>query len=352
MTVFRRGARWSYDFRHRGQRHWASGFPTAGVAREAEAVARGRLLDQRLAREYGLRPPRARVPTLQAWIADYLARRAPLLAPHTQVVERSILGQFTRACGSLSLLDLDARRLTAYRDRRIKAVSGNQVRDEFARIRSCLGAAVREGYLTANPAKGLEMPRPLPLPDRILAPAEEGRLLAAVHRPLHRDMVALMLWTGLRRGEVCALLGRDVDLEAGRLQLIQPKTRHRLLLPLLPEAVAILRRHVAAPEAPVFRARAGHPVLPVKLSGAFKAAWGAARLPRIRLHDLRHTVAVRLLRAGADLPTVGAILGHKPPYKTTLRYVAHTTEARKREAMAGLRVRKNSNVGSGSHRKR
>ena len=53
--------------------------------------------------------------------------------------------------------------------------------------------------------------------------------------------------------------------------------------------------------------------------------------------ERKGTVATRLLRRGVDLATVGDILGHKPPYRTTLRYTAHTTEDRKREALGKLR---------------
>ena len=56
----------------------------------------------------------------------------------------------------------------------------------------------------------------------------------------------------------------------------------------------------------------------------------------IRFHDLRHTLAVRLLQKGWDIPTVGALLGHRPPYRATARYVAHTSSARMRDAMESL----------------
>jgi hypothetical protein len=43
-----------------------------------------------------------------------------------------------------------------------------------------------------------------------------------------------------------------------------------------------------------------------------------------RIHDLRHTCATNLLKAGADIVGVQGILGHASP-DTTLRYYGHLT---------------------------
>ena len=50
-----------------------------------------------------------------------------------------------------------------------------------------------------------------------------------------------------------------------------------------------------------------------------------------RLHDVRHTVASRLLANGADVRTVQEILGHSS-IKTTMKYL-HTDKERKRKAL-------------------
>src|SRR5208283_2411001 len=45
----------------------------------------------------------------------------------------------------------------------------------------------------------------------------------------------------------------------------------------------------------------------------------AARLPNVRLHDLRHSFASLAVGDGFSLPVIGALLGHKHP-TTTARY--------------------------------
>jgi site-specific recombinase XerD len=48
---------------------------------------------------------------------------------------------------------------------------------------------------------------------------------------------------------------------------------------------------------------------------------------------IRHSIAIRLADKGYDLATIGAILGHKPPYRATLIYTQHTSERRQRLAL-------------------
>ena len=59
-----------------------------------------------------------------------------------------------------------------------------------------------------------------------------------------------------------------------------------------------------------------------------------AGVPRVRIHDCRHTVASLLVSNGASLAVVGAILGHSNPAVTS-RY-AHLLDDPLRAALAGV----------------
>ena len=149
--------------------------------------------------------------------------------------------------------------------------------------------------------------------------------------------LALAASTGLRRGELLALRWRDVDLEAGLLRVVAslqrvdadfvylpPKTdRARRTVGLPPAAVALLRQHrkeqaerrLLLGEAwsdldLVIERGDGVPLPPDSLSRGWYRLLRRVGLPGLRLHDLRHAFATRLLEASVHPKVVSEALGH------------------------------------------
>lgn len=67
---------------------------------------------------------------------------------------------------------------------------------------------------------------------------------------------------------------------------------------------------------------------------AFNSAKERAGIKNFRFHDLRHTVATRLVEKGIDLAVVQDLLAHSN-IQTTMRY-AHPVPKRKLEAIQAL----------------
>ena len=339
MTIFRRpSGRYTFDFTRQGRRYTASGFRSKQEAGDAQAIRKGRVMDARLAKEYGLRPSRAHLPTIRAFIeTDWLPGLKSTLARSTYTNARSHAKKLTKAFGLYRIGDLTLREVESWRDARLKEISGNQFREDLKWLRAMLRAAGKRGYGDADPTKGIRLPTKTQPTIRILSQAEEQALLAAIRVHTIQQMVRFALLTGCRRQDLCRLIWQDVDLQARRLFLVQQKTQEPKVLPLLPEAVALLRQlKPGIAHASVFRSPRGGHYYPLAVTQNFIRACRRAKIGRMRFHDLRHTVAIRLLEAGCDIPTVGMILGHKPPYHTTLRYLAHTTRARAEKALASL----------------
>jgi integrase len=167
--------------------------------------------------------------------------------------------------------------------------------------------------------------------------------LAAIHQtaaPHLRWAIEIMLETGVRPGttELLALKMADVDFEAGGLWLARQKTNSpRSLLPLRQEFLVRLRAvALAEPGRSWLVEYKGRQV------GSLKTAWlwalkraGVTR--RLRLYDLRHWYASRMLSGGADIKAVSELMGHASPVTTMTTYY-HLLEGQKRQALDSLRV--------------
>ena len=80
----------------------------------------------------------------------------------------------------------------------------------------------------------------------------------------------------------------------------------------------------------VFTLRHGTPVSPDDISSSFPAVLAAAKLPRVRFHDLRHSCASLLLSLGVSAKLVQETLGHST-YQLTMDTYSHVIPALRNE---------------------
>lgn len=179
----------------------------------------------------------------------------------------------------------------------------------------------------------------------------EERLWAAIaaDRPDMLPMLTFALLSGLRRANVIGLRWPQVD-EAAGVITYQAKSRRpggvARRLPLTPELLAILQGERGNHPVQVFTfvaARTAGPKSQRKVKGerypftetgwrrTWRRAVAAAGLTDVHVHDLRHTIASRVLRNSGNLRAVQKMLGHAR-IETTLRY-AHVLDDDVRQAM-------------------
>jgi integrase len=102
-----------------------------------------------------------------------------------------------------------------------------------------------------------------------------------------------------------------------------PKTGRARVLPLPPSCIAALREQAARQArdakqwkeawqdtAYVFTVESGQPIHPQQVSRHFHEAIGRAAVPKIRLHDLRHTAATLARQVGVPIEVISQWLGH------------------------------------------
>jgi integrase len=233
------------------------------------------------------------------------------------------------------------------------------VRKMHAVLRAALEQAVRDDLLIRNVAKLVRLPVPRSPEIQVFTVDEARQVLDASsgHR-LHAVWV-LLLSMGFRKGECLGLRWSDVDLDEGSLRvrtivqrvdgvlvLVEPKTpKSRRTIPLPAVCVSALREHRRRQAVErlkmgpswldldmVFPTSVGTLFDPDNLNRELDKLCAKAGVPRIRVHDLRHTCATFLLTQGVPLRVVMEILGHSQISVTANTYT-HVASALQRDAM-------------------
>jgi integrase len=217
-------------------------------------------------------------------------------------------------------------------------------------LSKALRDAVRLKRLAYNVCADAELPARI-RPEQSTWTADEAtRFLAATVDDRAFPIWRLALSTGMRRGELCGLRWRDLDLEDGRATVAstrvvarevvtgEPKTKagHRVVR-LDAETITVLlawRKHQAEERLMagsawrdaglVFVDALGEPPHPETVTRWWRKACMAAEVPVIRLHDARHTAATLMLRNGVTAKVVSQRLGHAD-IAVTLRVYQNVT---------------------------
>lgn len=227
---------------------------------------------------------------------------------------------------------------------------------------AAMNHAMKLGLVPRNPVAAIDRPRAPRVEMTCWSASEAARFLAHVRDDRLHPLFLLALTRGLRRGELAGLRWCDVDLDAGRLAIVQarvsvggrvvvsePKTaRGRRTIPLDVDLARVLREHRRRQVAErlawgegwidsgyVFTRENGTPLHPEAISGAFDRHVRAAGLPRIRFHDCRHTAATLSLAAGISADVVCRWLGHGSISMTVDTY-RHAIPSMQEEAGAFL----------------
>jgi len=176
-------------------------------------------------------------------------------------------------------------------------------------------------------------------PYLVLSEAQAGTLLARAPAIRDRAMLAVFLGGGLRVAELVRLDVADVRHQEAEVTLWvrQGKGGKSRTVPVRPDVAALLAAYLAAtgrtwasPGAlflPVLGHRGGRPSRTGRLTTRAVEYRIAQLLPlaglaRISPHSLRHTYAIRFLRAGGNLKALQELLGHAS-IETTERYLRH-----------------------------
>jgi integrase len=370
----KRGSTWTWYIEdvpdpHTGRPRQVSkgGFRTRKEARDA-------LLEAQAALRSGtfVEPSKRTVGSylLEEWLPD---NQPPRLRPssyanytiytRTHVVPR--LGDIELQRLTPSNLSAFYRALLTNARRDGQGLAPKTVRNIHAMLHRALRDAVRLGYLVRNVADAVTPPRG-PSPEmQVWTPEELRTFLTHARQDRLYALWLLVATTGMRRAELAGLRWVDVDLDEGRasprrprvvvnyaVEVSEPKTaKGRRSVALDALTVAALREHKerqAEDQAEVgpgwqdsglvFTRPDGAPIHPDLISDWFERLAREAGLPKIRLHDVRHSYASAALAAGIPAKIVSERLGHATIQITldTYSHVLPGLDAQAAETVARL----------------
>ena len=204
-------------------------------------------------------------------------------------------------------------------------------------LRKMFTLAVGWGWREDNPASAfrrrIENER-----ERFLTPEEIGRPAKALDGAKDQraaGIIRLCMLTGARSGEVRQARFEQFNLDLGSWSKPAATTKQRKIhrIPISGDVTAIVRqRGLLVPKGNPWLFPGDTPGQPVKEIRRFWVAiQKEAKLPEVRIHDLRHTFASLLVSGGASLEMIGKLLGHTQ-MQTTQRY-AHLMDSPLRDGV-------------------
>lgn len=360
---------------------------------EKAAQIEAEALRQRLNAE-ALEAPQSR-DTVADYLEGYISEASISVEPSTvdgyRHLAKNVIGAYL---GEMALSEMQPAVISKWMQDALKSYSVASVRKGFVLLRAALRQACDRDFIPKDPTRGIKAPKQAAPVSNSLKEADRGAVLAYVNiKPTLPVSIAvrLALYTGMRRGEMCALRWRNVDIEGGTLRVaeafgkaskkdvetsnVNPLCFSGLYLKDPKNKSSI--RSVCYPKdmASVFKARKARMMEQCLEAGVSfsedmyvlgtiesyqttrngnpavdytpmhpKTLWSrwhaiAENLELVgtegkipALHDLRHTYATTAVANHVDIKTISSSMGHTDTAMTLNRYASADPDAKRRAA--------------------
>ncbi|MDI3548183.1 MAG: hypothetical protein PWR10_1835 [Halanaerobiales bacterium] len=313
---------------------------------------------------------------LLKWIKNYGENN---LAPRTyESYKRIIKNHLIPFLGQLKMKEIKPMHIVDYQNYKIRegrldgkgGLSKRTVQYHHRILSEALKHAVMPyRILESNPCASVSAP----VPDKPeINPLDQEQLTELLKAAKNENewtynLIYVAAFTGMRRGEILALRWKDVDFISQKLHVRQgvvnvdgqglifkkPKTKSSIRpIDVDNDVIAILKKikkHQTENRLKigpaydnkhnlVFTHEDGAPVLPQLATRRFNQAAKKANLEGFRFHDLRHTHATMLLKAGVHPKVVQERLGHSS-ITITIDTYSHVLPSMQKEALEKLKMR-------------
>lgn len=180
-------------------------------------------------------------------------------------------------------------------------------------LHAIFNKANEHGFKGQNPCRGVELFK-TQARSRIPQGDEVPRLIQAVKdepNSTARDILLLLIYSGQRKSDVCAMQWSAIDLERKEWRLQRRNAQDAQRVFLIPEAVQLLQHRLRDDSPWVFPGEHGAAGHFQNLKKAWARVLARSAITNLRIQDLRRFHATMLIRSGAALSVVQKALGHK-----------------------------------------
>ena len=197
--------------------------------------------------------------------------------------------------------------------KREQEISFRLVNIEIATLYNFFNFCIKKGYIEKNPAAGIKKLNELSRL-KTLSDDDIDKLIAGATNKLTRDLITFLIYTGCRKGEALNLKWDDVDLQNNVIAIKGTKTKYDRYIPISKPLKSILGGIGKKDDCLYVFNKNGAKIGDFKKS--FHTACRNAGLKDLRIHDLRHVFASKMVMNGTSLYITGELLGHRTTQMT------------------------------------
>ena len=321
MSIVKNGKYYFYDFVHEGKRYRKS-CRTADkkLAEQVEISVKNDIIKQ----EHNLPSARNKNLLFQAAWESYLKNSGNTEKTIRSKIDSSkhILPVFkNKNLVRISSADiknyqlerkLEVRNKPKNTDKREGEINYRSVNIELATLHHFFNYCMERNYIQSNPASRIKKLNELSRL-KTLSDGDIKKLIAGATNKLTRDIITFLIYTGCRKGEALNLKWDDVDLKNGVIAVKGTKTKYDRYVPISEALRGVLEGIKKNQGLYVFNNN-GAKIGDFKRS--FKTACRNAGLKDLRIDDLRHVFASKMVMNGTRLYITGELLGHRTTQMT------------------------------------
>ncbi len=199
------------------------------------------------------------------------------------------------------------------KDKKESEINFRSVNYEVIIISNFFNFCIERDYADNNPAYKIkklnELSRLKTLDD-----GDIQKLILGATNKLTRDLITFLIYTGCRKGEALNLKWDDVDIKNGMIAIKGTKTKYDRHIPISNALRSILSHIEKNQDSLYVFNNSGAKIGDFKHS--FHTACRNAGLKDMRIHDLRHVFASKMVMNGTSLYITGELLGHRTTQMT------------------------------------